>query len=382
MRGAARHFFVYRLLRTLLAWPIERFLRANIARIPELPWPALILPNHTTDVDIPVMGIASREPMYYMAAEQLFQSPWLGAMIQYLVAPIVKRKGASDAKAARETLRRIRAGYNVCVFPEGNTAFDGVTGPITSAIAHLIQASGAGLVTYRIQGGYFTWPRWGHSLRRGKMTGTPVHVLSPQDLAVMTPEELTDLIRQDLRVDAYAANRAEQVAYQGKRLAEDIGNALYLCPNCEQVGTITGTGSAFACGCGLQGTYQPTGMLTGVPFDTIKAWTDWQRDVLVARARMAPEQMVIQHEGQTLYLLDAQGDRTTIAQGTLRMSAQALSLGDFSVNMNDLAGLDLFRRNTLMFSTRTGEHYQVGSQKERSGLPYRDLYRALTDRKE
>ncbi len=380
--GAARHAFVYRFVRTLLAWPVEKFLKAHITRVPHLPWPALILPNHTADVDIPLIGIACPQPMYYMAAEQLFQNPTIGRIIQYLVAPIVKRKGASDAKAAREALQRIRAGHHVCLFPEGNTTFDGLTGPMSPAIGRLLLASGAGLVTYRIEGGYLSWPRWGHSLRRGKLTGKPMHVLSPDEVKSMTYEQLNALIIEDLQVDAYAANREEQVRYRGKRLAEGIGNALYLCPACEKMGTITSSGSEFSCACGLRGTYEETGTLTGVPFDTVRAWTDWQKGVLLARAQAHPHVPVCEDAGQTLYLLDAHGNKTHVAEGTLHMSAHALTLGSFTIAVHDLAGLDLFRSNTLMFSTRRGEHYQVGSAHERSGLPYRDLYRALTDRKE
>lgn len=382
MPGAARHALAYRLLRALLVWPVELLLRARITRVPSLPWPALILPNHTADIDILVMGIASRKPMYFMAAEQLFQSPRFGRLLHFLFAPVVKRKGASDAKAVRDTIKRIRAGHSVCVFPEGNTTFDGVTCPIAPAIGGLLLASGAGLVTYRIEGGYFTWPRWGHSLRRGKVTGKPVRVLSPEDVRAMMPDQLTRLIRDDLKVDAYAVNRQENIRYRGKRLAEGLGNALYLCPACEQMGTITATGNKFSCVCGLNGTYGEDGMLTGTSFDTIKAWSDWQRDVLTTRAHRDPTRAVLQDGGQTLFLLNAQGERTKSAEGTMRMSAQTLSLGEFSIDVSALGGLDLFRRNTLMFSTIIGEHYQVGSAKERSGLPYRDLYRALTDKKE
>ena len=85
--------------------------------------------------------------MYFMAAEQIFQNPLIGQLVHYLFAPIVKRKGASDAKAVRETLRRIRLGESVCVFPEGNTSFDGLSGPITTAIGRLLQAGAGWLPT-------------------------------------------------------------------------------------------------------------------------------------------------------------------------------------------------------------------------------------------
>lgn len=379
--GAKRHRWAYRFLRTLIIWPVRWLFNAHIERIPPLPWPALILPNHTADIDILLIGIAQRKPMYFMAAEQIFQNPLIGQLVHYLFALIVKRKGASDAKAVRETLRRIRLGESVCVFPEGNTSFDGLSGPITTAIGRLLQASGAGLVTYRIEGGYFTWPRWGHSIRRGGITGRPMRVLSPEQVRDMPIEQLADLVRDDLFVDAYAVQQKAPVAYRGRRLAQGLYNVLYLCPSCQSMGTLTTAGHTFRCDCGLEGTYAQTGMLQNVPFTTIREWAHWQRQALLERALNAPDCAVIQDDNQVLYQLDTQGHMTQVAQGKLSMSFNQLSLGDFTLATNDLAGLDIYRRNTIMFSTSQGHQYQIGSAHQRSGLPYRDLYRSLLDRK-
>lgn len=371
----------YRLVRALILWPVRWRLAARMEKIPRLPWPALVLPNHTADVDILLMAVASPTPLYFMAAEQLFQRPLAGWLLRTLFDPIVKRKGAADLRAVRDVLTRVRQGHSVCLFPEGNTTFDGQTGPIAPSIGRLAAACGAGLVTYRTQGGYFSCPRWGHSLRRGRVTGRPVRILPPEQVRAMSADTLTDLIRHDLCNDAYAPGAGKPARYRGRRLAEGLPNALYLCPACGGMGTLTAAGDRFSCACGLSGVYADTGRLSGVPFDTIAAWCAWQQDELVRRALSAPGTAVIAEEGQTLYAVDARGALSQMAAGTLRMGTRALSLGDFRVDMGDVTGLELFRRNTVMFSTRDGGYYQIGSPRERSGLPLRDLFRALQDRK-
>ena len=50
---------------------------------------------------------------------------------------------------------------NVCVFPEGNRTWDGVTAKFLPSIGKLARSSGASLVTYKLTGGYFASPLGG-----------------------------------------------------------------------------------------------------------------------------------------------------------------------------------------------------------------------------
>jgi hypothetical protein len=128
-----------------------------------------------------------------------------------------------------------------------------------------------------------------------------MRVLSPEQVRDMPIEQLADLIRDDLFVDAYAVQQKAPVAYRGRRLAQGLYNVLYPCPSCQSMGTLTTAGDTFRCSCGLEGTYAQTGMLQNVPFATIREWAHWQRQALLERALNAPDCAVIEDENQVLY---------------------------------------------------------------------------------
>ena len=175
-----------------------------------------------------------------------------------------------------------------------------------------------------------------------------MRVLSPEQVRDMPIEQLADLIRDDLFVDAYAVQQKAPVAYRGRRLAQGLYNVLYLCPSCQSMGTLTTAGHTFRCDCGLEGTYAQTGMLQNVPFTTIREWAHWQRQALLERALNAPDCAVIEDENQVLYQLDTQGHMTQVAQG--KLSRASINCLEIYTATNDL-GVDIYRRNTIMFST-------------------------------
>ncbi|RXM21736.1 hypothetical protein EO238_27485, partial [Citrobacter sp. AAK_AS5] len=70
------------------------------------------------------------------------------------------------------------------------------------------------------------------------MRGYEVGRYSAETLERMTVDEILSLIRRDLHEDAYARQAENQTLYRGKRLAESLETALYVCPQCGRMGTL------------------------------------------------------------------------------------------------------------------------------------------------
>ena len=99
------------------------------------------------------------------------------------------------------------------------------------ATGRLVKTAGCGLVTYRLEGGYFASPRWGGaSIRRGYLHGSPVKVYTPEMLQGMTNEELHTAITQDLFEDAYARQLANPKPYRSKKRAMFMERMLFIWP--------------------------------------------------------------------------------------------------------------------------------------------------------
>jgi 1-acyl-sn-glycerol-3-phosphate acyltransferase len=80
----------------------------------------VVCANHSSYADPPLLSLAVgvREPLAFMAKKELFENPWVNRLICALGAfPLDREK--SDIGAIKTALRRIQAGCNFVIFPQG-----------------------------------------------------------------------------------------------------------------------------------------------------------------------------------------------------------------------------------------------------------------------
>lgn len=314
----------------------------------DLPDHYIVLSNHTTDYDCVLVGCSFKKQMYYVASEHIARWKHGFKLVNYLTAPILRKKGTSAASAIIDILRKVRKGANVCMFAEGVRSWDGLSCPITSTTGGLVKAARCGLVTYRISGGYFTSPMWStKNTRRGYLHGEPVHVFTAEQIAAMSEDEVNRIIREDLYEDAYARQLEKPIKYKGKRLAESMENLLYLCPCCGGEDTLRSKNDRVFCtSCDLSFTYDVYGMLHGAPDTTLTA--------LAARQRTMAEQRI--ENGLTVTVKDARvytvdgHTENTIAEGEFIMNADGITCGEMHVALSDITELAMRGRRFLLFS--------------------------------
>ena len=370
------HLNRYRRVWAFFRWALGPWLKHKFHYSPELcdaEGTYLVLANHNTDWDPLLLGLAFPNYMSFVASEHIFRKPLTAKLLGFLVAPIARLKGTTAGDTAMTMLRRLKKGVSVAMFAEGNRSFDGRTGTILPATGKLARSSGAGLITYRFDGGYFTSPRWsGGSIRRGKLTGRVVNVYTPEQLKAMSPAEVNEAINRDLYVDAYAVQRREMVPFEGKALAEGLETVLCRCPKCGGLDTLHSSGDTLRCGCGFSARYNAYGFFEGdAPFDNITDWDTAQTAALCALADGVSDNDTPIFSDDGMVLTEILPDHRTaeLGRGSMTLYADRLECCGMTFPLSALGGFMLHGPQDVDLSM-DGRSYAISSPERRCTRKY------------
>lgn len=121
--------------------------------------PALVVANHQSFLDPPMVGLAVRRELIYLARKTLFRNPYFAAFIRAFNAVPIDQEGVGK-EGLKTILGQLDRGRAVLVFPEGERTWDGRMLPLKPGIQLLIKRARAPLVPVGIAGAYQAWPRW------------------------------------------------------------------------------------------------------------------------------------------------------------------------------------------------------------------------------
>ena len=349
-------------------------------KAPKINGPYLVISNHTTELDCVLVGMSFHKQMYYVASEHVYRKGWISKLLYWAFEPIAKIKGSSDTLTVMKTIRKLHNGYNVCLFAEGNRSFDGRNYPVSQSTGKLAKISGASLVTYKLEGGYLTNPRWGFGVRRGKAYGQVVNVYSPEQLSKMSAEEVTKAIVSDINEDAYKRQAVNRVAYKGKNRALGIECAYCVCPRCHTLGTITSSGNKVMCtSCGNQSEFDEYGYFdSSFGVTNPEEWEDFQEDYLKKLAATERDDTVpfFSDSDVSLKTVDSNHNEKELGNGTMSLYKNRFEFAPvngqvISLALKDIPDMSVYSRNGFVFSDTAGTHYEIKPIQKKSPLNVR-----------
>lgn len=363
-----RYRFIYKTVSSLVPLILRKY-GFTTERISKKDEPYIVVANHLTEVDMLMLGGAFAEHMYFVAGEHLLRTK-AGPKIKWAQDPIFTYKGAPSIETMREVIRKIRAGHNVMIFPEGSRSFNGETVKLDSGIAKLVKTAGCALATYHIEGGYFVAPRWAYTTRTGPMKGHIVNIYSSEEVRSMSKEELTDCINRDIYENAYETQRRNMYTYKGERLAEGLENYLVRCSCCGAFDSMVTEDDRFRCTeCGQSGRYTPQGFLEGegLRFDSVYDWGVWSENETCEYIKaFEGDGPVFTDTDTVLYEVLSDHSRVDLASGEVKGYTDRLETGGDTFRFEDINGMDmLYFGKTLVFSYKkrhmaiTGEHFHA-----------------------
>ncbi len=130
--------------------------------------PALICSNHVSFLDPPFIGQAFPGAIHYFARKSLFNNPVAGAILRsWQSIPIDRDK--PDPSSLKTTIRLLKNGGRVLMFPEGTRSFDDCLQPAEPGAGLFIAKAAVPVLPVRIHGTFEALSRH-HKLPR------PAHI--------------------------------------------------------------------------------------------------------------------------------------------------------------------------------------------------------------
>lgn len=340
--------------------------------------PYLILLNHQTAFDQFFVGMAFKGAVYYLASEDIFSMGFASSLIKYLVNPIPIKKQTTDVKAIKTCIRVAREGGTIAIAPEGNRTYSGRTEYMSPSIAPLARRLGMPIALFRIEGGYGVHPRWSDVVRKGKMKAYVSRVISPEEYATLTDDELFAIIEKELYIDEAVLD----TEFYHKKNAEYLERAVYYCPFCG-LSTFESNGDVITCKrCERQIKYLPTKELEGVGFEFphqfVADWYDAQAEFIKSFDVLAYDSEPMYRERGDLYEVIPYENKKLIEENVeIELYGDRLELmlgGEKTVwKFEDATAITVLGKNKL--NVYYGDKiYQIKPGKRFNALKYVHIY--------
>ena len=161
----------YGIVRAAMAVWYGPFFRARIEARANLPATGgvLMVSNHQSLLDIPLVAIACSRHVSFVARDSLARSRVLAYVMRECGAVLIRR-GTADRGALREMVEHLRLGDCLCIFPEGTRTSDGRLQPFHGGALLAARQAEVPIMPVGIRGTFDAWARR-HRIPRPRRVG-------------------------------------------------------------------------------------------------------------------------------------------------------------------------------------------------------------------
>lgn len=317
----------------------------------------LILSNHQSFLDPAFLALTIKRPIYFVTSDAL-----KSRLLYHCFGPIRKRKGFADTACIRAMCQIAKEGGDLAIFPEGNRQWNDSQFYIDRAVVKLVRLLKLPIILYNFHGGYGVQPRWAKSKRKGRHTGAIREILSREQIAELSDDELYEKIVSTLKV----IDSDSGETYKSNERAEYLERELFVCPKCGAQSTLHSHGNDVICQrCGLTVTYGENLHLTSTDpdfhFDRLVDWYEYQQQY-VKDYNLDNADVLFSDDNVTLYDKSSE-PRVIVSKGKLTLSKDTLSVGDFSVSTSEIFGGSTQDSDKLLFNAGNSSYVAVGAER-------------------
>lgn len=244
--------------------------------------PCLYLMNHSSFIDLKIVSrILYPRPFNIVCTSDGFVGKrWLMRNL----GCIPTKKFITDTVLVRDMLHAVRKNRcSVLMYPEASYSFDGTATPLPDSLGKCIKMLGVPVVMIKTEGAFTRDPLYnGLQRRRVRVSAEMKYLLSPEDIAEYSAEELNNILQQEFSFDNFRWQQDNRVRVSEKFRADGLNRVLYKCPHCQTEGEMEGSGTLITCHhCGIAYELDEYGTLVCLNgesvFDHVPDWYAWER---------------------------------------------------------------------------------------------------------
>jgi len=245
--------------------------------------PCLFLMNHSSFIDLEIaVSVLYPRPLNIIATSDSFVGMnWLMRQIgcfptQKFVFDVTSFFGL------RYCLQKLKS--SVLMYPEASYSFDGTATPLPRNLGTCVKKLGVPVCMIRTYGAFSRDPLYnGLQRRKVKVSADLKYLLSPEDIAQKSAEEIQEIIDREFAFDNFRWQQENKVKVTEPFRADMLNRVLYKCPHCLAEGKTEGKGVILKChACGKEYELDEYGFLRAKEGETIFThipdWYRWERE--------------------------------------------------------------------------------------------------------
>lgn len=244
--------------------------------------PYILLSNHHYFIDfmIGAMGTFPHRVNNVVSIDGYYRRPWL----MELIGAIGTRKYVTDLHLVKSIRRVVQKGDILCMYPEARYTPCGTTSFLPESLGKLIRMNKVPVVVMLHHGNHLSSPFWNFRKKRKSVHyATMTKVLTPEQIASMSVDQINQTIKDAMQYDEYAYQKEAGFKITEPYRAEGLHKVLYQCPHCMTESKMSSKGTVLTCDeCGKQWNLEEDGSLRALEGETefphVPDWYNWERE--------------------------------------------------------------------------------------------------------
>ena len=290
--------------------------------------PCIVLCNHGSFSDFLFSGKMLRNcKPHYVAARMYFYNKKL-AWLMRSMGVFPKSMFSTDVENVKNCIKVLSMDRPLIMMPEARLSTVGKFEGIQPATYKFIKKMGVPVYALKINGSYFSKPKWADGIRKKATVEANLDILiDGESIKTISEEQLESKICSALYYDEFEWLKTRpELKYKSKTLAVGLENILHICPECGKKLTIKTQGmDVFCTDCGYKVTIDNRYQFTSGKFNNFADWYEWQKEELKKEILSNPNYELTAKVELKHQSLDGKTFMRHVGDGVCTLSAKGLT---------------------------------------------------------